>query len=40
MPSFEVDPDWPNEPNDWVLGEVSSIAVDRNDQWIEGNIHR
>jgi hypothetical protein len=25
MPSFEVDPDWPNEPNDWVLDHLSGL---------------
>ena len=24
-PTFQVDPAWPTIPNDWVLGEVSSI---------------
>ena len=27
-PAFQVDPSWPTIPNDWVLGEVSSISVD------------
>ena len=32
---FEVDPNWPSIPNNWVLGEVTSIAVDRNDHiWV------
>lgn len=26
-PTFEVDPAWPVIPNDWVLGEVTSIAA-------------
>jgi DNA-binding beta-propeller fold protein YncE len=30
-PMFEVDPKWPSIPNNWVLGEVSSIAVDSKD---------
>jgi hypothetical protein len=34
-PEFEVDPTWPTIPNDWVLGEVTSISVDRNDNiWV------
>jgi hypothetical protein len=38
MPAFEVDPDWPQVPNDWVLGEVTSIAVDGDDHvWV---LHR
>src|SRR4026208_607245 len=31
----EVDPNWPQIPNNWVLGEVTSISVDRNDRiWV------
>ena len=26
-PRFEVDPSWPQLPNNWVLGEVGSVAV-------------
>jgi len=34
-PEFTVDPTWPSIPNDWVLGEVTSISVDRNDNiWV------
>lgn len=34
-PRFEVDPTWPTIPNDWVLGEVTSVSVDRNDNvWL------
>src|SRR5215471_16358255 len=34
-PQFEVDVNWPQIPNNWVLGEVTSIAVDRNDHiWV------
>ena len=34
-PRFEVDPTWPKVPNDWVLGEVTSVSVDRNDNvWV------
>lgn len=38
MPVFQVDPAWPRLPNDWVMGIVSSVAVDRRDHiWI---LHR
>jgi hypothetical protein len=34
-PAFNVDPTWPTIPNNWVLGEVTSISVDRNDNiWV------
>ena len=34
-PAFELDPKWPTIPNNWVLGEVTSISVDRNDNiWV------
>jgi len=34
-PVFEVDPAWPVIPNNWVLGEVTSISVDRRDHiWV------
>src|SRR4051812_14193960 len=34
-PTFVVDPKWPQIPNNWVLGEVTSISVDRNDRiWV------
>ena len=37
-PAFQVDPAWPSIPNSWVLGEVSSIAVDGRDHiWV---LHR
>ena len=37
-PAFEVDASWPAIPNNWVLGEVSSIAVDPQDRvWV---LHR
>src|SRR5688572_16398097 len=37
-PSFQVDPNWPTIPNNWVLGEVTSIAVDSKDHiWV---LHR
>jgi hypothetical protein len=38
MPRFEVDASWPQLPNNWVLGQVPGIAVDRHDHvWI---LHR
>src|SRR4029434_4905051 len=34
-PTFELDPKWPAVPNNWVFGEVSSIAVDSRDHiWV------
>jgi DNA-binding beta-propeller fold protein YncE len=37
-PVFQVDPKWPTIPNNWVLGEVTSIAVDARDNiWV---LHR
>ena len=37
-PLFELDPNWPALPNDWVTGEVSSVTVDRRDHiWV---LHR
>jgi hypothetical protein len=34
-PQFEVDPKWPTIPNNWVLGEVTSISVDKQDHiWV------
>src|SRR5262245_15168762 len=37
-PQFRPDPSWPAIPNNWVFGEVSSIAVDSQDHiWI---LHR
>jgi DNA-binding beta-propeller fold protein YncE len=37
-PTFQVDASWPVVPNNWVLGEVSSIAVDGGDHiWV---LHR
>jgi DNA-binding beta-propeller fold protein YncE len=37
-PMFQVDATWPTIPNNWVLGEVSSIAVDSRDHiWV---LHR
>ncbi len=38
VPVFEVDATWPELPNNWVLGNVSKIVVDRHDNvWL---IHR
>jgi len=35
VPTFKADPTWPKLPNNWVLGEVSSVAVDRRDHvWV------
>lgn len=34
-PEFVVDPTWPTIPDNWVLGEVTSVSVDRNDNiWV------
>jgi len=38
VPTFRVDPDWPQLPEQWRLGEVSSIAIDAQDNsWL---LHR
>jgi NHL repeat-containing protein len=38
VPLFQVDPTWPKLPNNWVMGLVSSVAVDQRDHvWI---LHR
>jgi hypothetical protein len=38
VPTFRADPAWPKLPNNWILGEVSSVAVDRRDHvWV---LHR
>jgi hypothetical protein len=38
VPTFRADPMWPPLPNNWILGEVSSVAVDRHDHvWV---LHR
>jgi DNA-binding beta-propeller fold protein YncE len=35
MPVFEVDTAWPVVPNNWVIGNVSSVAVDSRDHaWV------
>jgi DNA-binding beta-propeller fold protein YncE len=37
-PVFQLDPKWPTIPSNWVLGEVTSIAVDSRDHiWV---LHR
>jgi DNA-binding beta-propeller fold protein YncE len=37
-PRFQLDPKWPSIPNNWVLGEVTSIATDSQDHiWV---LHR
>jgi DNA-binding beta-propeller fold protein YncE len=38
VPTFEVDPSWPKLPNNWILGEVTAVAVGARDHvWI---LHR
>ena len=38
VPTFAVDPSWPTLPNDWVLGQVSSVTEDGRDHvWV---LHR
>src|SRR5512138_1938943 len=38
FPVFEVDQSWPKLPNNWVVGHVASVAVDRHDHvWM---LHR
>jgi DNA-binding beta-propeller fold protein YncE len=38
MPVFQVDPTWPALPNNWVVGIVSAVTVDKRDHvWI---LHR
>src|SRR5260370_2044416 len=33
VPKFKVDPSWPKElPNNWIMGQVGGMAVDRHDQ--------
>ncbi len=36
VPKFKVDPSWPKElPNNWIMGQVGGMAVDRHDQiWV------
>jgi len=38
MPVFQVDPAWPKLPNNWVVGIVSAVTVDKRDHvWL---LHR
>ena len=38
VPTFRVDPDWPEVPAEWKLGDVSSVAIDAQDNvWM---LHR
>ena len=38
IPTFQVDPNWPVLPNNWITGEVSSVSVDGRDHvWL---LHR
>ncbi len=38
VPTFRVDPDWPEVPAKWKLGDVSSVAIDAQDNvWM---LHR
>ena len=35
VPKFEVDPNWPKQPDKWVWGQVSSVSVDENgNAWV------
>src|SRR5260370_26091860 len=36
VPKFKVDPSWPKElPNNWIMGKVGGMAVDRHDHiWV------
>lgn len=35
VPTFQVDPTWPTIPNDWIFGQVASVAVDLQDHvWV------
>ena len=35
IPTFQVEANWAKIPNGWVLGQVSSVAVDRRDHvWV------
>jgi hypothetical protein len=35
-PKYQVDPAWPKElPNNWIMGQVGGMAVDRHDHiWV------
>src|SRR6476660_4386767 len=35
FPKFRVEPSWPKIPNNWLFGQVSSVAIDKQDHvWI------
>lgn len=35
IPAFEVDPAWPKIPKQWIMGQVSGVAVDARDHvWV------
>jgi DNA-binding beta-propeller fold protein YncE len=35
LPKFTVEPSWPRIPNNWVFGQVASVAIDAQDRvWI------
>jgi hypothetical protein len=35
VPAFDVDPRWPTMPRQWILGQVSGVAVDAQDHvWV------
>ncbi len=35
FPKFKVEPSWPKIPNNWQFGQVSSVAIDKQDHvWI------
>lgn len=36
LPDYKVDPDWPKQlPNNWIMGQVGGVAVDRYDHvWV------
>ena len=31
VPQFDVDPFWPKMPEQWILGQVSGVAIDAQD---------
>ena len=35
VPAFQVDPEWPKLPNNWIMGDPASVTVDRHDHvWV------
>jgi NHL repeat len=35
VPTFQVDPEWPKLPNDWIMGDPASVTVDSHDNvWV------